>query len=997
MALRTAVYASSMGKAARIRRSRREAAADDDCLLAVLGAESLDEFEEQIEQHPELLSEATFKHLASYERSPEFGAPFALLAELLRGSRTAPHLAWERFRVELAALDERGAQLYRELEEIDRLLAGDSVEAALLRIDAAMAAALEAGQGLTVGALHDLRGRALLQRWSEDRASDLDGAIAAFQAALALTAHSEQAARTYMNLALAMAQHPGGDRHEASRDAVAMLRRALEVLDASAPPEASAIIQTNLASALLGQTDGDRVPALREAVVLCRAALEYRSPSRNAYDWAHTQLNLGAALEQLSGLGLAERQEAIAAYESVIVEGDRLGTRWLLGAAHFSLGRLYNGVAHPNAKEMIEAHESAGLDDLMENRETLQRARIHLEQALVDLEEAPDRLYRGRAYAELAPILESLGETPAAIDAAERALEILTPATDPAACARAAGHLAGMFAGAQRWDSAADTYRLAVGTSEMVFHTRLETESREADIRSAGNLLRWAAFAIAQTGAIREAALTLESGRTREMRRRFGLEADSRAQLDGLPRELIEEYMAASADVLSAPLGLAAATATRRLQQVLAAIRAQEGFEQFAMGASAADLVKAVEPGWPLLYVNQTPLGTMLLLVKATDDGTIEHLKMLPDLTSTGVFARLALGSDSDAPGGAKGDRAYLFAAANVGEVRMDMGPVLEDMLPWLGRALSEPIHQMLVRHAAAGVTLVVSGPLAAAPLHAAPLHPDGRCLLDELEVRYAPSAVSSATALRRASAREDAPPKLVALADPQRGDPRRHLQAAEAEVREIACHFRPDSQRIAVGAAATAGFLEANARDAKYLHLACHAAGGMFDGTQAGIALADRVLSPFELTAVGRLRARLVAISACQTAQSGIAEMPDEVFSIGTAMLTAGSACAIATLWEVHDAAAALVMTRTYEEMMEGGHRPPEALRRAQLWLRDLTHEAEREYLAGHPLLAENLRRRRARGEPVGGSSRADAEPNPSKHRYAHPDYWAPFVAVGA
>ena len=60
--------------------------------------------------------------------------------------------------------------------------------------------------------------------------------------------------------------------------------------------------------------------------------------------------------------------------------------------------------------------------------------------------------------------------------------------------------------------------------------------------------------------------------------------------------------------------------------------------------------------------------------------------------------------------------------------------------------------------------------------------------------------------------------------------------------------------------------------------------------------------------------------------------------------MLAAGSACVIASLWPVDDAATALLMSKLYDELSEDDLRAPEALRRAQLWLRSLTADEERD-----------------------------------------------------
>jgi CHAT domain-containing protein len=102
-----------------------------------------------------------------------------------------------------------------------------------------------------------------------------------------------------------------------------------------------------------------------------------------------------------------------------------------------------------------------------------------------------------------------------------------------------------------------------------------------------------------------------------------------------------------------------------------------------------------------------------------------------------------------------------------------------------------------------------------------------------------------------------------------------------------------------------------------------------------------------------------------------------------------------IATLWPVDDAATALLMVRLYEELFEG-ESPAMALRRAQLWLRDLNVEDERHYLTAHPqLAAEFIRRRRARSEP--GARGRRPGPGGTSNPYAHPVYWAGFLAIGA
>ncbi len=987
-----------MSKAARNRRERaakeQAAPAQDKLLLSVFDIANVDEFESRLQQHPRLTNAATIAQLAHYARAPGLGAPFRDLADLLAADAADRPAAWRRFRATVESRDTLLVQLNEEARVIRTLLVGGHTGQALIRSEAALTAAQDAGLPLSAGEFHVLHARAITQKPDLDRASLMNAAIAEYEQALTLTQHSGQAAEIRMQIALANAQNPTGDASERIAASLSLLRDILETLDPATPPDTVSLIQTNLASALLRHHHGlDRVGELQEARELCVAALTQRSPRRDSYDWAHTQLNLAGALEQLAELGHGTPQEAIDAYSEIIDEGEHIPERWLVGFAHFSLGRLYKHAANPNPEQIVRASETK--TPTPEPEEMLPLALEHLREALPDTAQAPESLHHAHTLAELANVEDQLGERRHAIAHGREALKIMTIDSDPSGCARAAGQLAGTFAAEGEWHEAADSYRLAVRARELIFHARLETSTREADIRNQGNLARWAAFALAKIGALAEAALTLENGKTRELRRRFAFQENSEQSLAGLPRELTDEYRELMKDIAAAPLGAPAAGTMRRLQQLLATIRSHLGFESFATAASRADLERAVEPGWPVLYINPTPQGTMLLLLNRTETGISEHLRILNAPTSSGVFARLMMGSTTGALDETIDvSRSLLFIAAGVGDAtHMDITPALDYALPWLGDALMRPAQEMLSEQGAEGVSLIVSGNLAGAPLHAAPFGPKGWCLIDKFDVRYAPSAVVLGVSLKRAARSASKQATLVALADPERDIPGGELPAAEAEITEIARNFNTANVHQAAGREASSKFLIRHAADADYLHLACHATGGMLDSSEAALALADRSLSPFELTEIAKLHTRLAVASACETAHSELTGLAEEVHSIAVILLAAGSACAIATQWAVNDASTAMLMTRLYDLMITQRLRPPEALRSAQLWMRDLDATEEQEFLRAHPALARDIGSRRARGERIG----APLETTDATGRFSDPVYWAPFVAIGA
>jgi CHAT domain-containing protein len=122
---------------------------------------------------------------------------------------------------------------------------------------------------------------------------------------------------------------------------------------------------------------------------------------------------------------------------------------------------------------------------------------------------------------------------------------------------------------------------------------------------------------------------------------------------------------------------------------------------------------------------------------------------------------------------------------------------------------------------------------------------------------------------------------------------------------------------------------------------------------------------------------ARLAVLSACETGLPG-AKLPEEAVSLPSGLIQAGVAGVVGSLWAVSDVSTALLMARFYDLWRKEGLEPPEALRQAQIWLRDSTN-AEKEAFFRHAL-------------PELGATRRFQDLD-----FAHPFYWAAFSYVGA
>ncbi len=986
-----------MGKAARNRAKRRqekeleeELDAAQDSISEVFGLKSVEAFLDLLERHPSLLTDTAVDFVAQLVDAPAYGPLLAPVHRLLKMAASDPRAAWAAFASERDAIEARGKELENQQEQIDSAEAEGDLGQALELINRALPSATEIGYGVSVCELLHQRGRLLCRLNGTQRADELEEALEALEAALEVAVAGEQAARILMHRGLAYGERVKGDPKQNIERAIGSLRDGLAQLEGSDDGELRAMMQTNLAVALT-RSGGDRVADARAAVELCRAALDYRSPERDADNWAYTQINLAYALRNLVELGEDYASEARAAFQAVIDHADAISDRALIGGAHHGFGRLELYAARHTPADMIDAHNAGQLDELFENRETLESAREHLSAALDLTPKDPDTLRYARILDDLSDTLQELGDEQEALDRAQEGLDLVTPTSAPIPCKNLAGRVGWILGHHEDWLPAAAVFKKALAAAEITISARLDSRGLADQLRTTGNLHRWAAYAFARSGDLQAAATAIDSGRARDLQLRLGPSDEERRMIERIPRELRAEYEAALARFSAAPIDATDSESSRQLGEVIAAIRELPGLAEFRTGVSWSTIVAAIEPTWPLVYVNPTPYGTLLLMLsKDHEDGVITEARFIATTSTEVLMHMIVSGGQLEQDGPTK---SYVIAASGQGDDN-DVAGALDELLPWLSETIGTPLVELLTRIDAAAATLVPCGQLEMAPLHAVPLPSGEEIVADKFEVRYSPNAAVCAAALGRARITAATAPRLVAVADPDGS-----LPAAGPEVKEIASIFGSDNSVCALGSAATLKFLRRHASEASHLHFSCHACGGMFDAGEAAIGLASGPLAATALTTIGRLKTRLAVVSACQSAQPTMGGLLQAQFSIAAALLAAGSACVIASLWPVDDLATALLMTRLYQELLGGKNTPPKALHAAQGWLRDLSEEDEQEFLKRHPQLATEYARRIAEGDPPGrrGNETPLGALVTKRKPYSHPDYWAAFIAIGA
>ncbi len=121
------------------------------------------------------------------------------------------------------------------------------------------------------------------------------------------------------------------------------------------------------------------------------------------------------------------------------------------------------------------------------------------------------------------------------------------------------------------------------------------------------------------------------------------------------------------------------------------------------------------------------------------------------------------------------------------------------------------------------------------------------------------------------------------------------------------------------------------------------------------------------------KLRARLVALSACSTARGRLLR-GEGMIGLSRAFFYAGASSVAASLWSVNDASTAKLMTEFFKSLRGRGLSGAEALRQAKLKLIGTSTTATFALVPDNPS-GSNL-------SPAGS--------------YSHPFYWAAFILIG-
>jgi CHAT domain-containing protein len=528
------------------------------------------------------------------------------------------------------------------------------------------------------------------------------------------------------------------------------------------------------------------------------------------------------------------------------------------------------------------------------------------------------------------------------------------------------------------WVAAAEAFAMATRAADDLFARQATRSHREFSTDRTTPAFGLLSYALTRTGDYDEAAVALERGRARllaETFRRSPLGLDRLRKLGHT--DLVDRFVRASQHVTSlqrsefASVGLgtdslsdssraqteALREARTEFEAARAAIRATPGLDTFLAPPSLQDVVHASETA-AIVYLSASNRGGHAMAVR---HGRVQDIA-LPELDLRQLAQRWQAFSE-----------AYALRSAD----RQAWRRQLDETTQWLWDAAMGPVLDQLDGEDRAAI--VPCGLLGSLPVHAA-WTPDStattgrRYAMDRVLLTYAPNALSMNDAAR---ARSNDGEALVVVDDPRRPDLVR-LEYAESEV-ELVTRTWPTSRVLPRDVRKEQVLAELPFADV--LHVVCHGRADIVAPLESCLELAGERLRLADVMTVGDLETRLVVLSACETASAGVA-LPDESISFPTGLLQAGARGVIATMWAIPDRSAMILMARFYQLWRHAGHSPAQALRGAQLWVRDSTN-AEKQAALGTSVLP-------------GPSSGPAAKLWKSAREMADPVHWAGFTYHG-
>jgi len=756
-----------------------------------------------------------------------------------------------------------------------------------------------------------------------EKADNLEQAIEFYNQALQVftrDAFPEDWAMTQKNLANAYSNRIRGNLEENIEWAIKFYNQVLqEVRTKDALPEQWADTQNNLANAYSKRIAGERAENIEWAIKFYNQALQVFTRDAFPEDWAMTQNNLANAYSnRIKGDRAENIEQAIDAYKQVLTVRTQAAMPIEWAKTTNNLANAYSSYIKGDRAENIEQAIAA-----------YEQALTEITQAVMPIEWATTTMNLANAYKNR--IKGDLGENiEQAIVHYRDSLTIFEPARLPNDCRKAARSLAHLYSDHQRWSEAVSIYDQALEAAEILYQSATLLGSKATSLSETANLPRRAAYAFASTGDLPKAVFTLEQGRARGLSESLDRDRANLSELKSTHPSLYDQYQDITQQLRNieaqqrsnslTPEVLRATNTKLRsdLEAASAQIRQVPNYEDFLTPTKREDITIALRTDNPLIYIVTTPNGSVTIVV--TPDNTEA---IWSDFTEAQLQELV---------------QDWFKAYNNSQTDRQTWYNTIESTTRDLWDLLMGPIVQHLKSKGFDRATLIPTGYLSLLPLHAAwtpdTTRPTGkRYALDDIHFTYTPNAKSLTEA--RAIAERPFANSILAI-----DNPRQDLPNSQREI-DCAIESFGDRSTVLRHGEATIDAVKSGLSEAAIVHFSCHGTANFTEPLNSGLLMSDGLLTLKDLLALNLAQdsgIRLAILSACETGLPGLDNI-DEVVSLPIGLLQAGVAGVISSLWSVSDLSTMLLLTKFYELWREQKLPPDQALRQAQIWLRDSTN----------------------------------------------------------
>jgi len=803
-----------------------------------------------------------------------------------------------------------------------------------------------------------------------NQANNLEIEIAGYEiAATVLTRESTPEGWADCQMFVGSAYHRRfkGDWGENQERSIACCQNALQVYTRESFPEMWAAIQNTLALAYGNRIRGDRLENAELARTACFAAMEVDTREVNPKSWAQLQNNLGIIYrDRICGDKAENLEQAIACYENALLFRTREESPELWAQTHMNLASAYRHRLHGDPVENVEkaiAANKAALQVYTQDafpsgwagvQTNLGNAYVHrlegdrnenLEMAIAAHQAAlkvfnPDDFPREWAMTQM-----NLGKCYFMVESREKAiasyqsaLKVCTPTAFPFECLNAGETLGKIAFVIKDWQLAIEGYGIAIEAVE-TSRTWATSEFRRQEILSeAIDIYANIVQACINNKQLDKAVEYVERSRSKRL---VDLIASndlySSAEIPAEIQQYLQEF--------------------ERLQQQIDKERGRNqpsnDFDNSKLDNSRAALaaynhtIADLEADKLLIWQQLRRLDPVLAGQIRVNPLKFPSIQKLIDKPTTAILSFYTTASDI-----------LIFVVRqneitlhNCTDLGLDalhgwifpnwLGKYVEDNASWkeeLVGMLTELAKQLnlndLILWHLEGISELIIVPhdaLHHIPFAALPIG-DNRYLGDKFLIRYAPSCQVLEFCQQRPSLGNNLNCGTIE-------DATDDLPCASFEGEQLAVLYNiPDNQRLKGCRQATVSNYRELAQTVQILHSSHHAQSRFDNPLESTLILGDGCITLGQLmTPAWRLpQLSDVFLSCCETGL-GLTEITGDILTFSTAFLSAGARSVISTLWAVDDLATALFSIFYYQEWQQGKTRP-EAIRQAQVKLRELT-----------------------------------------------------------